>query len=52
MRVVVCTVVHHPADLTILLQAHTEYDLADIAEKAHLLFDTRGKISGDSVHPL
>jgi UDP-N-acetyl-D-glucosamine dehydrogenase len=40
------------ADLTILLQAHTEYDLADIAAKAHLLFDTRGKISGESVHPL
>ena len=40
------------ADLTILLQAHTEYDLADIAAKAHLLFDTRGKISGDTVHPL
>ena len=41
-----------PADLTILLQAHSEYDLADIAANAHLLFDTRGKISGDSVYPL
>ena len=41
-----------PADLTILLQAHTGYDLADIASKAHLLFDTRGKISGESVFPL
>jgi UDP-N-acetyl-D-glucosamine dehydrogenase len=41
-----------PADLTILLQAHTEYDLDDIAANAHLLFDTRGKISGDSVYPL
>jgi len=40
------------ADLTILLQAHTGYDLADIAAKAHLLFDTRGKLSGASVFPL
>lgn len=37
------------ADLTILLQAHTAYDLADIAAKARLLFDTRGMASGDSV---
>jgi nucleotide sugar dehydrogenase len=41
-----------PADLTILLQAHSDYDLADIARCAHLLFDTRGKISGESVFPL
>jgi UDP-N-acetyl-D-glucosamine dehydrogenase len=41
-----------PADLTILLQAHTGYDLPDIAAKARLLFDTRGKISGESVYPL
>jgi UDP-N-acetyl-D-glucosamine dehydrogenase len=41
-----------PADLTILLQAHSEYDLDSIAANAHLLFDTRGKISGDSVYPL
>ncbi len=40
------------ADLTILLQPHSTYDLADIAARAHLLFDTRGKISGDSVFPL
>jgi nucleotide sugar dehydrogenase len=40
------------ADLTVLLQAHSGYDLADIAAKAHLLFDTRGKISGESVYPL
>ena len=40
------------ADLTILLQAHAEYDLEAIAARAHLLFDTRGKISGDSVYPL
>jgi UDP-N-acetyl-D-glucosamine dehydrogenase len=41
-----------PADLTILLQAHSGYDLADIAAKARLLFDTRGKLSGESVYPL
>ena len=40
------------AVLTILLQAHSGYDLADIAARARLLFDTRGKLSGDSVFPL
>ena len=40
------------ADLTILLQAHSDYDLADIAARAHLLFDTRGRLSGDSVTQL
>jgi UDP-N-acetyl-D-glucosamine dehydrogenase len=40
------------ADLTILLQAHSDYDLNAIAASAHLLFDTRGKISGDTVYPL
>ena len=40
------------ADLTILLQAHSVYDLADIAAKSRLLFDTRGKISGETVYPL
>jgi nucleotide sugar dehydrogenase len=40
------------ADLTILLQAHSGYDLAGIAASAHLLFDTRGKIPGESVFPL
>src|SRR5580698_1745010 len=40
------------ADLTILLQAHAQYDLDSIAASAHLLFDTRGSISGDSVFPL
>src|ERR1700744_1073040 len=29
-----------PADLTILLQAHGEYDLDALADQAHLLFDT------------
>jgi len=41
-----------PVDLTILLQAHSDYDLADIAAHAHLLFDTRGRISGETVYPL
>ena len=41
------------ADLTILLQAHSSYDLEDIAARAHLLFDTRGqRLPGDSVFPL
>jgi UDP-N-acetyl-D-glucosamine dehydrogenase len=41
------------ADLTILLQAHSHYDMDDIAAHAHLLFDTRGQqMSGDSVFPL
>ena len=40
------------ADLTILLQAHSAYDLNEVAARAHLLFDTRGKLSGDSVFPL
>jgi nucleotide sugar dehydrogenase len=41
-----------PADLTILLQAHTQYDLADLVAKARLVLDTRGKIAGESVYPL
>jgi len=41
-----------PADLTILLQAHSSYDLKDIAAKALLLFDTRGTVGGDSVFTL
>ena len=40
------------ADLTILLQAHSQYDLDDIAAQSHLLFDTRGTLSGDTVFPL
>jgi UDP-N-acetyl-D-mannosaminuronate dehydrogenase len=35
------------ADLTILLQAHSCYDLSWIARTARLLFDTRGVISRD-----
>lgn len=30
------------ADLVLLLQNHREYDVDDIADRAHLLFDTRG----------
>ncbi|MCL2583277.1 MAG: nucleotide sugar dehydrogenase [Streptosporangiales bacterium] len=41
------------ADLTILLQSHSTYDLPDIAARSRLLFDTRGtKLSGDGVFPL
>jgi UDP-N-acetyl-D-glucosamine dehydrogenase len=41
------------ADLTILLQAHSVYDLDDVAARAHLLFDTRGQqLAGESVFPL
>jgi len=41
------------ADLTILLQAHSQYDLSDIGARSHLLFDTRGqRLPGDSVFPL
>lgn len=41
------------ADIVILLQAHREYDLADIGEKATLLFDTRGAAAdGDGAYVL
>jgi UDP-N-acetyl-D-glucosamine dehydrogenase len=40
------------ADLTILLQPHSSYDLPAIAARARLLFDTRGQLTGSSVHPL
>lgn len=40
------------ADIVILLQAHREYDLDDIASKAKLMFDTRGASTGDDVHVL
>jgi nucleotide sugar dehydrogenase len=36
------------ADLTILLQPHREIDLAELADRAALLFDTRGRTAG---HP-
>jgi nucleotide sugar dehydrogenase len=41
------------SDLTILLQAHSQYDLPEIAARARLLFDTRGQqLSGETVFPL
>jgi UDP-N-acetyl-D-glucosamine dehydrogenase len=41
------------SDLTILLQAHSQYDLAEIAARARLLFDTRGQqLPGETVFPL
>ena len=41
------------ADLTILLQAHAAYDVADIARRARLLLDTRGQVAGgDTVDAL
>ncbi|MGO1942116.1 MAG: nucleotide sugar dehydrogenase [Yaniella sp.] len=40
------------ADIVILLQAHREYDLEDIASKAKLMFDTRGVSTSDDVHVL
>jgi nucleotide sugar dehydrogenase len=40
------------ADLTILLQNHTEYELSEIARKAVVLFDTRGKVGESSVERL
>ena len=36
------------ADLTILLQNHSSYDLDQIARKTRVLFDTRGKVPADS----
>jgi UDP-N-acetyl-D-mannosaminuronate dehydrogenase len=37
------------ADVAILLQAHKAFDLAEIAEAAKVLFDTRGVANGASV---
>jgi nucleotide sugar dehydrogenase len=40
-------------DLTILLQAHAQYDLPEIAARARLLFDTRGQqLPGETVFQL
>jgi UDP-N-acetyl-D-glucosamine dehydrogenase len=36
-------------DLVLLLQAHTAFDLSDIAARARMVFDTRGKIDADPV---
>ena len=40
------------ADLTVLLQPHSRYDLAALAHKARRLLDTRGAVSGADVHRL
>ncbi|MET7514576.1 nucleotide sugar dehydrogenase [Streptomyces sp. NPDC005480] len=37
------------ADVTVLLQAHTTYDLDDLAARSRLFFDTRGRTSGKNV---
>ncbi len=40
------------ADLVILVQPHTEYDVAALASSAQLFFDTRGVTTGDLAHRL
>lgn len=40
------------ADIVILMQAHREYDLTEIASKARLMFDTRGASNSDDVYVL
>ena len=40
------------ADLVIVLQAHADYDLPGIADRAALVLDTRGRLSGDNVERL
>ena len=40
------------ADVVVLLQAHTAYDLEDIKRKSKVIFDTRGKLSGANVERL
>ena len=40
------------ADVVVLLQAHSVYDLDDIARRAVAVFDTRGVMSGDNVERL
>ena len=37
------------ADLTVLLQNHTSYDLEALAMRAHRVFDTRGSMVGPAV---
>lgn len=51
----VCADLHEAlasADLVILLQAHRRYDTADLAGRARLLLDTRGRLEGSSVRRL
>ncbi|HEV7625116.1 MAG TPA: nucleotide sugar dehydrogenase, partial [Streptomyces sp.] len=40
------------ADLTVLLQHHSTYDLQGLAAKAQLLFDTRGVSPTGAAHRL
>ena len=40
------------ADIVILLQAHREYDISNLASKAKLFFDTRGVASTDEAYVL
>jgi UDP-N-acetyl-D-glucosamine dehydrogenase len=40
------------ADVTILLQPHSSYDLPQIAKRARLLFDTKGKVEDAGVAKL
>jgi UDP-N-acetyl-D-mannosaminuronate dehydrogenase len=37
------------ADIAVLVQAHSCYDLDQLAESSPLLFDTRGRSTGDNV---
>jgi len=37
------------ADIVILLQPHSSYDLDQITKEANVLFDTRGRLAGDNV---
>ena len=40
------------ADLVVLLQRHSEYDIPDLADKARIFFDTVGVTQGDITHRL
>lgn len=40
------------ADIVILLQAHKEYDVSDLASKAKLFFDTRGVATSEEAYVL
>ncbi|WP_395692960.1 nucleotide sugar dehydrogenase [Nocardioides sp.] len=40
------------ADLVVLVQPHTAYDVADLASRSRLFFDTRGVTVGEEAHRL
>ncbi|GAA4690796.1 nucleotide sugar dehydrogenase [Nocardioides conyzicola] len=40
------------ADLVVLVQAHSEYDVPALAAQSRLFFDTRGVTTGDEAHRL